>query len=104
MYIKRHRGHTYLYQVDYGEEAAVARIIVRCDTAGTEGLFLVKQDGSLEPADDRSGFGANTLRHDGIWPAPPGGRSRRGGDRPAEGAYRRVLRPAHSRRARCRSD
>lgn len=71
MYTKRYRGHTYLYQVDYGEEAAVARIIVRSDAAGTEGLFLVKQDGTLEPADDRPGFGANTLRHDGIWPTPP---------------------------------
>ncbi len=71
LYELRKRGHTYLYQVDYGEEAAVARIIVRSDAAGTEGLFLVKQDGSLEPADDRPGFGANTLAHDGLWPAPP---------------------------------
>lgn len=71
MYTIRSKGHTYLYQVDYGEEAAVARIIVRSDAAGTEGLFLVKQDGSLEPADDRPGFGANRLRHDGLWPAPP---------------------------------
>ena len=71
MYLKRYRGHTYLYQVDYGEEAAVARIIVRSDSAGTEGLFLVKQDGSLEPADDRPGFGANHLCHDGLWPVPP---------------------------------
>lgn len=71
MYSKRNKGHTYLYQVDYGEEAAVARIIVRCDAAGTEGLFLVKQDGSLEPADDRPGFGSNALRKDGLWPAPP---------------------------------
>jgi hypothetical protein len=71
MYIKRARGHTYLYQVDYGEEAAVSRIIVRSDAASTEGLFLVKQDGSLEPADDRPGFGSNNLRHDGLWPAPP---------------------------------
>jgi hypothetical protein len=71
MYVRRHRGHTYLYQVDYGEETSVARIIVRSDAAGTEGLFLVKQDGSLEPADDRSGFGSNTLRHDGLWPTPP---------------------------------
>lgn len=71
MYTKRERGHTYLYQVDYGEEAAVARIIVRSDAAGTEGLFLVKQDGSLEPADDRPGFGSNPLRRDGLWPEPP---------------------------------
>jgi hypothetical protein len=57
--------------VDYGEELAVARIIVCSDTAGTEGLFLVKQDGSLEPGDDLPGFGANVLRPDGIWPGPP---------------------------------
>jgi hypothetical protein len=71
VYTLKSKGHTYLYQVDYGEESAVARIIVRADAAGTEGLFLVKQDGSLEPADDRDGFGANTLRHDGLWPKPP---------------------------------
>ncbi|MGB5831239.1 MAG: hypothetical protein WBG92_04520 [Thiohalocapsa sp.] len=71
MYTIRSKGHTYLYQVDYGEEAYVARIIVRADSAGTEGLFLVKQDGSLEPADDRDGFGANGLRTDGLWPKPP---------------------------------
>ncbi len=71
MYSINRHGHTYLYQVDYGEELAVARIIVRSDAAGTEGLFLVKQDGSLEPGDDLDGFGANTLRHDGIWPDPP---------------------------------
>ena len=64
MYTLKSKGHTYLYQVDYGEENAVARIIVRADAAGTEGLFLVKPDGSLEPADDRDGFGANALRHD----------------------------------------
>ena len=71
MYSRRFRGHTYLYQVDYGEEIAVARIIVRSDAAGTEGLYFVKQDGSLEPADDRPGFGANPLRKDGLWPIPP---------------------------------
>ncbi|ESQ15500.1 MAG: hypothetical protein N838_32040 [Thiohalocapsa sp. PB-PSB1] len=70
-YQLRKRGHTYLYQVDYGEEAAVARIIVRSDTPGPEGLFLVKQDGSLEPADDLPGFGINRLAHDGLWPRPP---------------------------------
>ncbi len=70
-YQLRKRGHTYLYEVDYGEESAVARIVVRSDVAGTEGLFLVKQDGSLEPADDRPGFGINTLARDGIWPRPP---------------------------------
>lgn len=71
MYSKRHRGHAYLYQVDYGEEACVARIIVRTDAVTTEGLFLVKQDGSVEPADDRSTFGINPLRKDGLWPSPP---------------------------------
>lgn len=71
MYIKRHRGHAYLFQVDYGEEACVARIIVRTDSVGPEGLFLVKQDGSIEPAEDRPGFGANALRKDGLWPGPP---------------------------------
>jgi hypothetical protein len=71
LYIKRHRGHTYLYQVDYGEEALVSRIIVRSDVASTEGLFLVKQDGSIEPAEDRGSFGANPLTRDGLWPKPP---------------------------------
>ena len=71
MYQKRTGGHTYLYQVDYGEESAVARIIVRSDSVGTEGLFLVKQDGSLECADDKPGFGSNALRRDGLWPTPP---------------------------------
>ena len=71
-YTLRHKGHTYVYQVDYGEESAVARIIVRSDAATEEGLFLVKQDGSIEPADDRPGFGVNALRVDGLWPQPPG--------------------------------
>jgi len=71
VYTLKSKGHTYLYQVGYGEESAVARIIVRADAAGNEGLFLVKQDGSVEPADDRDGFGANALRHDGLWPNPP---------------------------------
>jgi hypothetical protein len=71
VYQLRKRGHVYLYQVGYGEEASVARIIVRSDAGGTEGLFLVKQDGSLENADDRPGFGANGLSHDGLWPTPP---------------------------------
>jgi hypothetical protein len=48
----------------------VARIAVRSDAAGTEGLRLVKQNGSLEPADDRPGFGVNSLSRDGIRPAP----------------------------------
>jgi hypothetical protein len=71
VYIKRHRGHSYLYQVDYGEDACVALIVVRSDSVSTEGLFLVKQDGSIEPADDRAGFGVNPLRKDGLWPSPP---------------------------------
>jgi hypothetical protein len=71
MYTLRKKGHTYLYQVDYGEEAAVARIIVRSDAENEEGLYLVKQDGSLEPADDKPGFGVNALSADGLWPAPP---------------------------------
>jgi hypothetical protein len=71
MYSLKKGGHTYLYQVGFGEELAVARVIVRCDAGGTEGLFLVKQDGSIEPADDRQGFGTNPLRKDGAWPTPP---------------------------------
>jgi len=70
-YQLKKRGHTYLYEVDYGEEASVARIIVRSDMDSTEGLFLVKEDGSLEPVEDRPGFGINILAHDGIWPRPP---------------------------------
>jgi hypothetical protein len=70
-YTIRHKGHSYIYQVDYGEESAVARIIVRSDAVGAEGLFLVKQDGSIEPADDKPGFGTNPLRPDGLWPMPP---------------------------------
>jgi hypothetical protein len=71
LYSIKKRGHTYLYQVGYGEELAVARITVRSDAASAEGLFFVKQDGSVEPADDRDGFGPNALRHDGAWPDPP---------------------------------
>ena len=70
-YTIRHKEHTYIYQVDYGEEAAVARIVVRSDAENAEGLFLVKQDGSIEPASDRPGFGANRLRTDNLWPRPP---------------------------------
>lgn len=70
-YTLRRKGHTYVYQVSYGEEACVARIVVRADSSGTEGLFLVKQDGSIEPADDRPGFGVNPLSPDGLWPTPP---------------------------------
>jgi len=71
MYRVRRKGHSYLYQVDYGEETAVARIIVRSDAVNAEGLFLVKQDGSVEPASDKPGFGANALSADGLWPTPP---------------------------------
>jgi hypothetical protein len=70
-YTIRRKGHTYVYQVDYGEDAAVALIVVRSDAKNAEGLFLVKQDGSVEPAHDRPGFGTNRLSHDGLWPAPP---------------------------------
>jgi hypothetical protein len=71
VYTLRHKGHAYYYQVDFGEESAVARIVVRSDAPNAEGLFLVKQDGSLEPADDKPGFGTNALRADGLWPSPP---------------------------------
>jgi hypothetical protein len=37
------RGHTYIYRVDYGEEAAVAGIVMRCDPPNAEGLFLSKR-------------------------------------------------------------
>lgn len=70
-YSLRRKGHTYVYHVGYGEDTAVAHIIVRSDTNSAEGLFLVKQDGSVEPAHDRPGFGVNALAHDGMWPMPP---------------------------------
>ena len=70
-YQASHGGHDYLYEVHYGEESAVARIIVRADRNGPEGLFLVKPDGSLEPADDLPGFGINPLTPSGLWPEPP---------------------------------
>jgi hypothetical protein len=63
--------HSYVFDVDYGEEAEVARIIVRSDAAGAEGLFLVDADGALEPGDDIDGFGPNPLTDDGLWPDPP---------------------------------
>lgn len=63
--------HTYLYEVDYGEELQAARIVVSCDAATGEGLFLVKASGQLEAADDLPGFSANPLHPDGIWPEPP---------------------------------
>lgn len=71
MYLIKRRGHTYVYDVDYGEELSVARIVVRGDVQGDEGLFLVKQDGSIEPGDDLPGFGVNAASADGIWPNPP---------------------------------
>jgi hypothetical protein len=64
-------GHTYVFDVDYGEELEAARIIVRSADGGPEGLFLVQRDGSLEPADDLPGFGANPVTEDGLWPEPP---------------------------------
>jgi hypothetical protein len=63
--------HSYIFDVDYGEEAEVARIIVRSDAAGTEGLFLVNAEGEIEPGDDIDGFGPNPLTDDGLWPDPP---------------------------------
>lgn len=63
--------HSYIFAVDYGEEAEVARIIVRSDAAGTEGLFLVDAEGAFEPGEDIDGFGPNPLTDDGIWPDPP---------------------------------
>ena len=65
------RGHTYVFDVDYGEELETARIIVRSAEGGTEGLFLVQRDGTAEPADDLPGFGPNPAAEDGIWPLPP---------------------------------
>jgi hypothetical protein len=64
-------GHSYVFDVDYGEELTASRIVVRCADGGTEGLFLVHQDGSLEPADDLPGFGPNPATADGLWPLPP---------------------------------
>jgi hypothetical protein len=65
------RGHTYVFDVDYGEEMETARIIVRSAEGGTEGLFLVQRDGTAEPADDLPGFGPNPAAEDGLWPLPP---------------------------------
>jgi hypothetical protein len=65
------QGHIYVFEVDYGEETETARIIVRCAAGGTEGLFLVQADGSLESGDDLSGFGPNPVAEDGLWPLPP---------------------------------
>ena len=44
MYQLTKRGHTYIYDVNYGEDFLVSRIIVRSDVPGPEGLFLVKQE------------------------------------------------------------
>jgi hypothetical protein len=63
--------HSYIFDVDYGEEAEAARIIVRSDTAGTEGLFLVDADGEIEQGADIDGFGPNPLTDDSHWPEPP---------------------------------
>ncbi len=65
------RGHVYVFDVDYGEEAKVARIIVRSAEGGPEGLYLVDCEGELESADDLPGFGANPATRDGLWPRPP---------------------------------
>jgi len=59
------------YDLDYGEEVQPARIIVRSADGGTEGLFLVDQEGACEPAEDLDGFGINPARDDGIWSDPP---------------------------------
>ena len=64
-------GHVYIFDVDYGEEAEVARIIVRSAEGGSEGLFLVDRSGDVESADDLPGFGPNPAARDGIWPDPP---------------------------------
>ncbi len=64
-------GHVYVFDVDYGEESEVARIIVRSAEGGPEGLWLVDRDGEIEPADDLPGFGANPAAEDGLWPRPP---------------------------------
>ncbi|NEV63038.1 hypothetical protein [Thiorhodococcus minor] len=65
------KGHTHVYQVSYGEEACVARTIVRAYSAAGERLFLAKQHGALEPADGRPGFEVSPLSPDGLWPTPP---------------------------------
>ena len=65
------RGHSYVFDVDYGEELEAARIIVRSAEGGPEGLFLVLPDGTIEPAEDLPGFGPNPAEDDGLWPLPP---------------------------------
>jgi hypothetical protein len=64
-------GHTYVFDVDYGEESLVARIIVRSVEGGPEGLWLVDREGGLEAADDLPGFGPNPASKSGVWPEPP---------------------------------
>jgi len=64
-------GHVYVFDVDYGEESEVARVIVRSAEGGPEGLWLVDRDGGLEAAEDVSGFGPNPAVQDGLWPVPP---------------------------------
>ena len=64
-------GHVYIFDVDYGEEAEVARIIVRSAEGGSEGLFLVDRAGDVESADDLPGFGPYPAAGDRIWPDPP---------------------------------
>jgi hypothetical protein len=64
-------GHEYVFDVDYGEEALVARIVVRSAEGGPEGLWLVDREGELEAAEDMPGFGPNPASGDGTWPEPP---------------------------------
>ena len=71
VYERNMNGHSYVFDVDYGEEAEVARVIVRSDAAGREGLFLVDREGAIEAAEDLPGFGPNPLAADGLWPRPP---------------------------------
>lgn len=63
--------HEYVFDLDYGEEELLARIIVRSAEGGPEGLFLVDRDGEVAAADDLPGFGPNPATEDGLWPAPP---------------------------------
>ena len=70
-YILNEGHHTYVFEVDYGEEMLAARITVNCTGGQGEGLFLVKSGGQVEYADDLPGFSTNPVRADGIWPYPP---------------------------------
>lgn len=69
-YEVEYEGHVYFYEVDYGEELGVARIVIRSDSKNA-GLFFVKPNGMFDPAVDTPGFGVNTLAQDGVWPDPP---------------------------------